>query len=179
MSSGRAGGGGDGGPGAPDSGSNSSSVVSLVQQLKAGKMSKEELFDQLSRQATSDRAHHALTNSESSLIPTDSISLHVLQTLVALDPWRGRGTTPVPQPQPGQGELVGPLLGFKLPLAARPLGGMVCMPLGGPCHQHPEGPTPFTVVHAEIRSRIFSSWSRHLISMISWWCWHAGCMHAS
>ncbi len=32
-----------------DASKNSSSVVSLVQQLKAGKMSKEELFDQLSR----------------------------------------------------------------------------------------------------------------------------------
>jgi hypothetical protein len=43
MSSGKGGGGGDG------SAASGSNIVSLVQQLKAGKMSKEELFDQLSR----------------------------------------------------------------------------------------------------------------------------------
>jgi hypothetical protein len=38
-----------GASGLEESGKGSSSVVSLVQQLKAGKMSKEELFDHLSR----------------------------------------------------------------------------------------------------------------------------------
>ena len=40
---------GDGGGGAGGGHSSSNSVVSLVQQLKAGKMTKEELFDQLSK----------------------------------------------------------------------------------------------------------------------------------
>ena len=43
MSSGKGGGEGEG------SAASGSNIVSLVQQLKAGKMSKEELFDQLSR----------------------------------------------------------------------------------------------------------------------------------